>query len=197
MPEMEEDRTGSRLDPGWRDARSRRLERQAKWSLSAGLAVAAVLHVIILAFSPSFQTNRTVREFGAASELDSVGVTWRFLEVRFRPPQIELADGSLFQEPPERFLDAEVVDVGNIQLSRACRRAQIDWERPRAGSLAVEVNASGRVASAEVERSSGDRCADEVLVAIAASVWYQWLPNDRFAAPVRVVQPVRVVRAEI
>jgi hypothetical protein len=197
MPEAKEDRTGSGLDPGWQDSRSTRLKRQGRWSLFAGLVLAAVVHATVLLFSPSFEAERHVREFGFGSEPDSVGVTWRFLEVEFHPPQIELLDGSLWQEPPERFLHAEVVDIGNIQLSRPCQRTEIDWERPRVGTVSVEVTASGRVASADVHRSSGDSCVDEVLVAIAASVWYQWLPNDRFSAPVRVVQPIHAVRAQI
>ena len=52
------------------------------------------------------------------------------------------------------------------------------------------VDEGGRTDDVEIEQSTGDACADEVLSRVAGDLWYRWLPSEEFPAPVDLVQPI-------
>jgi len=41
-------------------------------------------------------------------------------------------------------------------------------------------------------RSSGIRCADDLLERVAGDLLYHWLPSEDFPAPVELTQPMRL-----
>lgn len=66
---------------------------------------------------------------------------------------------------------------------------------PLSGRVHLRVNATGRVETVELTQSVGHICADEVITTVAASMWYHWLPNDRFPGPVDLDQPITLATA--
>jgi hypothetical protein len=115
----------------------------------------------------------------------------------FGPPEIILADGTVAPEPPSRVLQARYVDIGTIQVSPVCAKDRGDWREPTKARIQLKVSERGLAMEAGLVDSTGDACKDEIMMAIAGSVWYQWLPGDRFVAPVELIQPLSAMRADL
>lgn len=167
-------------------SRSQQLRRQHRKILGWSIAVAVVAHVLVLFFGPWFPSSlatgpRTELVEGTAPPFGGLAVT-----VIFDAPALEEEDGSLAQEPDWRILSAS----RSIPPPIACR--DHDWlALPFAkGRVWMTVGDTGRPDTVTVAESTGDRCWDGVMVGLAGDLRYRWLPNDDFAAPVEVFQPV-------
>lgn len=170
------------------DQLRKRNRRVMGWSLGGAIAV----HAALFAFLPGFELPLLDYEDAeitrVASNLDPV----QWIDVSFGPPLIQLPDGRRRREPPSRVLDVERVDVGGTRLPQGCERVRRDGTGVAAGAVALRVGASGRVQYVQTSASTGDRCLDAVLLAVAEDLWYQWLPNAESPAPVDLVQPMRI-----
>jgi hypothetical protein len=147
------------------------------------------LHVGVFVFSPTFRA--TPLAGSGAQPADSVSSSGApiFVEVLFEPPTILLEDGGAWTEPPDRVLNAG----RGIELPGDCLPPRIGVEG-RIGEVRLQVKASGRVKVLGLSRSSGNACLDGVLRTVAGDLWYHWLPNSRFPAPVDLFQPIRISR---
>jgi hypothetical protein len=175
--------------------RLRDLRRRNRRIFGASMAVAVVVHAAIFVGSPTFQADPiwtdTVRTRAPADAEDPTATRW-FVDVFFGPPAIVTGDGSRWQEPPERTLEARAFNVGALRITTACANRPREVLVPADAAVALRLDGSGRVARARIERSSRDACRDEIVVKIANRLWYHWIPNDRFPAPVDLVQPMRI-----
>lgn len=178
------------------ESRSQRLRRRNRAIFGWSLAVAALIHVALFLVVPDIRTD--LMDFASSRLVDGVqeleDVRW--VDVRFGPPVIFLADGELRREPPERVLDVQRVDVGGLMTDRACEWTVFAEGETVAGSVRVRVGAGGRVQYQALEESFGNGCVDEVMVAVAEKLWYQWLPDDGAPPPVELVQPMWAVPSE-
>jgi hypothetical protein len=118
-----------------------------------------------------------------------------FIDVHFGPPEIFRDDGTIWQEPPERVLEARNVELLEINLPPECGSSERRGIVPAQARLRLELNAAGRVTNAELAPATGNPCRDGMMTAIAERLWYHWLPNRAFAAPVELIQPMMVVAA--
>lgn len=154
------------------------------WSLFA----AVVLHVAVFVLSPTFRTELLDGPDAELRTTDASTEVPFFVDLLFGPPTISAPDGSLWTEPPDRVLQAD----HGVRLPAGCTELE---GMPLHGTVRLRVRASGRVDRATLTESTGSRCGDEVVAMVATDLWYQWLPNDRFPAPVELTQPVTVTEA--
>ena len=94
--------------------------------------------------------------------------------------------GGLSTEPPERTLEAKRL----VYLPAACRAIISGSGTIIDGSLRLKVRSTGRVDVVGVVRSTGIPCGDDVLKRVAGDLWYLWLPNSDYPAPVELIQPI-------
>lgn len=168
-------------------APSDRRRRRDRHILGVCIAIAAALHVVVIGL---VSWTRAGAEFVPGSDavvLEPDPWTGTAVDVFFGPPGIRQPDGSTAREPDDRVLAAKrLMQVPPICLSRAVPSA------PGAGEIRLTVNAAGRVDLAELTQSLGDACWDRVALRVAADLWYRWLPNETYPAPVEVLQPLTV-----
>ena len=171
--------------------RSDELRRRDRRVLGWSLVVAAVVHGAVFALAPGFRGET----LGTPDlELDSTGVVGggnATVEVVFGPTVVRLADGADWTAPPERVLWAERA----VRLQDACLGLASEARPPATGRVGLRIKPSGRVDVLGLAASSGDPCADRVLSEVAGDLWYHWLPNEQFGAPVEVEQPVTLMTA--
>ncbi len=171
------------------EERRKRERRVLGWSLG----VAALVHVVVFAVAPPMQVEPMV---GTDVELDTTGAPGganAMVRVFFGPPTVILAERERWTAPSERVLSAE----REVRLEEACLTLAGDGRTPVAGQVGLRIRASGRVDLLGLEASSGDPCADRILTEVAGDLWYHWLPNERFGAPVQVIQPVTLMAASL
>jgi len=173
--------------PGWR-----RGERRQRRIIMVSIGIAVVAHLVFFLVAPRVQFSVTSdRIFGEAA-MQRLVLGDLAVDLHFGPPRILLPDGSRVEEPPERFLEASNLALTVLEVNPACA----DRFRPGLpafeGEVRLQVGRDGRVTVMELEARTGDPCADAALLAAAQSLWYRWLPDERYAAPVDLVQPLRV-----
>ena len=166
-----------------RIARRRKAERKVFYW---GWSVAAALHVILFL---SWRETREVRVTLPNPDLESVEIVDREpipLELFFGPPAISNTAGGISFEPPERVLEVDRL----VYLPAGCRALIGGSGAIVHGSVRLAVNDTGRTDVRGIFRSTGFPCGDAVLQRIAGDLWYRWLPNDEFPAPVELIQPL-------
>lgn len=157
--------------------------------LTWSLAVAAGVHVAIFALSPDFEIEPLDGSRAEVVATDSQRTPSTALEVLFGPPMITAPDGSALREPPDRILRAARV----TELPPLCVHLASELRLPQSGAIRLQVNAAGHAEVVEVFESTGDPCVDNILANTADALRYHWLPDERFPAPVLLVQPVTLV----
>lgn len=148
------------------------------------LGVAAALHVVVFLVFPAMQAGDA--PFPLFSDDLTVEAGAIPLELFFGPPAISNAAGELSLEPPERVLEADRL----VYLEAGCRALIAGSGTVIRGSVRLRVRSNGLADVLDVVRSTGERCGDEVLERVAGDLWYRWLPNEDFPAPVELIQPV-------
>ena len=168
---------------GERIARRRRAERKVfVW----GWSVAAVLHLIVFL---SWRDAREVRVTEPNPDFETVEILDREpipLDLFFGPPAIRNTAGGISVEPPERYLEVDRL----VYLPSNCEALIGGSGAVVRGSVRLAVNETGRTDVRGIVQSTGYPCADAVLQRIAGDLWYRWLPNEEFPAPVELVQPL-------
>jgi hypothetical protein len=175
-----------------RERNIERLRRRHRRIFAWSIGIAVALHVAAFAIFPHVRFSATSDPvFGEAA---SRSLIFGGLEVdlRFGPPVIHLADGTTEPEPENRFLDRERIAIADLDVAVTCADSFLAGSEAREGEVRLRVNPLGYASVVRLERSTGDRCADDALVAAAEALWYRWIPNDRHRAPVELVQPVRI-----
>jgi len=149
------------------------------WSLF----IASALHVAVFLAWPTMTVKLPPQ---ARSHDASV-----YVDVLFGPPGILGADGSISREPLERFLGVDRI----LNLKTECQTLTLQGETLARGSVYLRVGKSGHAGFQRIHESTGHECADQVIAGAAAALRYDWLPNERFPAPVDLIQPVTVLEA--
>ena len=168
--------------------RSTELRRRERRVFGVSFGIAVVLHVVVLGF---VAWSRVAPEWSPESEtIRLVGGSWTGtpIDVFFGPPKIYEADGSIAEEPPDRILEA----VRLLQMPPVCLAREIPPSAPGFGQVRLTVNSSGRIDAVSLDQSTGDVCWDLVAIRVAGDLWYQWLPSERFPAPLELLQPLTV-----
>lgn len=167
----------------------RQRENRRLWT---GLAIAVGLHVAALGL---------VRWSGSGPEwspdhdtvtLESNSWTGTPVDAFFGPPKIFRPDGTIAEEPPDRVLKAARL----LGMPPTCLSREVPPSAPGSGQVRLTVNAIGRIEAVSLDRSTGDSCWDAVAIRVAGDLWYHWLPNERFPAPVELLQPITVGLAQ-
>ena len=172
--------------------RSAKLRERDRRVLAWSLAIAAVLHVAVFLLWPEFEVEPLPGadiSVAPSGRGDDLGI---YVDLFFGPPDLFEADGSFTREPPDRFLEADRI----LRLSTVCAELVEGAPTPVHGRVRMVLNASGRADTAEVARSTGDQCGDEMMLAVANDLIYRWLPSDRFPAPVHLIQPITIAAAQ-
>lgn len=168
---------------GERIAQRRRAERRVfVW----GWSVAAVIHLVVFL---NWRESREVRATVPNPDFETVEIADREpipLELFFGPPAISNAVGGISIEPPERYLEVDRL----VYLPSGCEALIRGSGTIVRGSVRLAVNETGRTDVRGIFQSTGHACADAVLQRIAGDLWYRWLPNDEFPAPVELIQPL-------
>ncbi len=147
--------------------------------LAYSLGIAALAHfAVFFIWSPEFEVEFSRATVVRRSPAEESPKASTFVEVSFGPPEIVTASGAVSREPPDRTLQAGRV----IQLPIRCAGLAHWGSTPSSGRVRLRVNAAGRVDEAQLTQGTGDSCADQVIMSVAGSLWYHWLPNDRFPA---------------
>ena len=148
---------------------------------------AFVLHVAVLVFiaTRTIEPEPRTSAFGVSSATSATGERLS-LEVHFGPPTIATSNGISFREPPNRRL--KTIHVTTIPAG--CDDLFQGTRSQFSGDVRLLVRESGFVDAVELTRGTGLPCADAVLRSVAGALRYHWLPNERFPAPVDLVQPV-------
>jgi hypothetical protein len=175
-----------------RERRRREQERRNRRIVVASVAIAAALHLVAFLVFPHvrFSVFGDAR-FGAAAERSMI-LGGMEVSLHFGPPLILLPDGSWEEEVEERVLDRERVAIGDLQVELTCADAFLPDAPPREGSVRLRVDPLGYARVVALESSTGEGCADRALEVAAGALWYRWLPNARYPAPVELIQPVRL-----
>jgi len=166
--------------------RSEELRDRNRKVFAWSLAIAAAIHVALFLWLPAFDAQPLVlTEIRNEGDTQEVG-TPTFVDVLFGPPAILAADGTVSTEPLGRVLQADRL----VHLPTECSSLSREGRTPAHGQVHLTVDASGRTDDVEIEESTGDACADEVLSRVASDLWYRWLPSEDFPAPVDLIQPI-------
>lgn len=143
-----------------------------------------VIHLAAFAFWPEVPVEPL--DGGALVEREPEDVEDELRRVRvvarFGPPRILAPDGGWVDEPPDRFLEAGRA----IHLPGYCLDRVLTVE----GRVRLRLNDEGRVDLTRIEEGTGSPCGNLALRAVAGDLWYRWLPDERFPAPVELIQPV-------
>ncbi len=172
--------------------RSDHLRRRNRKIFLWSFGGAAVLHLVVLGFTPPFSPKGIGEGATPSSRPGGELVDPLVVDAFFGPPTLVRDDGTLVVEPPSRTLAARNLEVGGEVRGRRCLPSFEGRSTPVYAMLRLEVGESGRVAESEIHRATGDPCTDALMVAIGRSLRYHWLPSEAFPAPVHLLQPVMV-----
>ena len=114
------------------------------------------------------------------------------LNVRFGPPAITTEDGVFRTEPPRGELRTQRL----VRLPAECAALSPRGRTFLTGRVRLRVDASGNASVVELTEGTGEWCGDEALTTVADALRYRWLPDERFPAPVELVQPVMLAEVE-
>lgn len=150
------------------------------WSLGVAVAV----HVAAFLFWPEMPVEPMTAGPVVEAEPEEVDddVLRVPVDARFGPPRILRTAGEWVQEPSDRTLQAG----REVSLPAYC----VGRAQSVEGEVRLRVNGEGRVDQVRIEEGSGTTCGDEALRRVAGDLWYRWLPDARFPAPVDLIQPV-------
>ena len=148
--------------------------------------LAGLLHVVLFLVVPVRDALARPGLSLELAEAPAPGAT--LLDLYFGPPAISGSSGRVSVEPPERFLETERL----VHVPAACRAVIRSSGNDIRGSVRLRVKVTGRVDVTGVVRSSGIRCADDLLERVAGDLLYHWLPSEDFPAPVELTQPMRL-----
>lgn len=151
-------------------------------------AIAALVLGALFLWSPTYRVGplKSAEVQGGAAE--PTAMTPMFVRISFGPPDIFLEDGTVSREPEDRVLEVDRV----VELPTECEDAYREESLPASGEVRLRVPSSGRAEVVEVSRSAGDACGDRLITTVADALRYHWLPDERFPAPVELLQPVTV-----
>ena len=169
-------------------SRSTELRKRDRRVFRASFGIAILLHVAALGLVAWPRTGPEWRPGGETIQLEVDAWTGTPIDVFFGPPKIYEADGTIAEEPPDRILEA----VRVLQMPPECLAREIAPTAPGSGQVRLTVNSSGRIDAVALDQSTGDPCWDRVATRVAGDLWYQWLPSDRFPAPLELLQPMTV-----
>lgn len=173
--------------------RSQELRERHRKILAWSLVVAVVAHLAIFALTPVFRATPLGSTDLPPDTIGTAAGANALVDVVFGPPTIVGSDGGSWTAPAERILPAQ----RGARLRPACAKLLTDGRAPLRGRVQLRVKASGRVDVLGFDRETGEPCADEVLREVAGDLWYHWLPDARFPAPVLLVQPVTLVTTSV
>lgn len=172
-------------------SRSNELRRRDRRVFRVSLGIAVVLHVAALGLIGWSRVAPTWRPDSEAVRLEEDPWTGTPVAVFFGPPKIVEPDGTLSEEPADRILEA----VRVLGMPPICMGREIATAAPGLGEVRLTVNARGRIDAVTLTRSTGDACWDQVATRVAGDLWYRWLPDERFPAPLELLQPLTVALA--
>ena len=164
------------------------LRRRDRRVFRISLGIAVVLHVAALGLIGWSKMAPTWTPDSETVRLEENSWTGTNVAVLFGPPKIFRADGTLSEEPPDRILEA----VRVLGMPPLCVGREIAAAAPGLGEVRLTVNARGRIDAVTLTRSTGDACWDQVATRVAGDLWYRWLPDERFPAPLELLQPLTV-----
>lgn len=185
------------LSPEERDELKQRFDRYRTRSNQVfvlSFLIAAGLHLALFLRNPAREIEVPERDRNVATidALEFPGAGGTLFSVMFDPPRILSPDGTFKREPPERVLLAQNIDVSQSLSSSVCEGRDSGSIASVSGQAHLRIGETGRVTRAEVRESTGDPCHDAVIAGIAGALWYRWLPNAEYPAPIELIQSMRI-----
>lgn len=177
-----------------RESRVAELRDKGRRIFWFSMITAGLIHLVLLVVFQRHRVDVPI-ETAVRHEVNGESEILRFVDVEFGPPEIFRVDGTTAREPPDRVLATRNVDLLEVYLPPECAEHQRREIVPADARLRLELNAAGRVERARLAAASGNPCSDGMMIGIAELLWYRWLPNETYSAPVELIQPMRVVTA--
>lgn len=169
-------------------SRSTELRRSERRVYRVSLGIAFVVHGAAFGLVAWSHAGPQWSPGQDSVQLEEGSWTGTPVDVFFGPTRILESDGTLAEEPPDHILEAARI----LHMPPECLAREIPPSAPGSGQVRLTVNSSGRIDAAALDQSTGDSCWDLVAVRVARDLWYHWLPNEQFPAPLEVLQPVTV-----
>ncbi len=167
------------------------LRKKQNKILAWSLAFAAVFHAALFLLWPTMTVEPLpVTDTPILAAVPIVGPAL-MVDVHFGPPRIFESDGAVSVEPPERVLETSRI----LSVPTGCQNLVGQGRTPARGRVRLRVVASGHTLVDGIEESTGDKCADQVILTLANDLLYRWIPSERFPAPVDLIQPVTLTQA--
>lgn len=167
-------------------SRSAQLRERHRRIFAWSLAAAVVVHLALFILTPAFRSETENQPEIRVLTVDRGPGPQTLVEVLFGPPAISALDGTVWPEPPDHLLKVSRL----VRLPMGCGAVAPGGGGDLQGRVRLRVRASGLVDVVDVTESTGSSCGDSVMTILAGSLWYRWLPNDRFPPPVDLVQPL-------
>jgi hypothetical protein len=169
-------------------SRAAALRERHRRIFACSLGIAAVLHVAVFATWPGFRVEHLTSEAPETAAEFLVGDGQPvYVEVVFGPPEVVREDGRLVRQ--NRRLEAGRV----IILPEDCLTLGNGNGALPHGRVWLRVGEHGDADAQGIQQSTGNDCADEAIRTMADALLYHWLPNERYPAPLDVIQPVTLL----
>ena len=168
--------------------RSEERRKRDRRLVGISVGIAAILHVVVIGFVTWTGPGIELRPGSETVRLEENPWTGTSVDVFFGAPRIYRPDGTIAREAPDRVLEAKRI----LRMPPACLSRDVVPVAPGSGEVRLTVNARGRIDLVVLTRSTGDLCWDQVATRVAGDLWYRWLPNDGFPAPLELLQPLTV-----
>jgi hypothetical protein len=166
--------------------RSEQLRDQYRKIFAWSLTAAVVVHVAVFVLVPGFHAKALYPGESLRRDTTASGGQGTPIHVLFGPPSIDVPGGGTWVEPPERVLEVDRA----VDLPPGCRALSRAGGATLHGRVRLRVDSAGLAGVVQLAESTGHPCADRAMALVAGDLWYHWLPDARFAAPVDLVQPV-------
>lgn len=173
------------------NSRGQDLRKRHNWILVWSIAIAGLFHVALFLLWPTMEVEPLPSTESSIEATAPIAGHAIMVDVHFGPPKIFQRDGSVSVEPPERVLETSRI----MSLPTGCGNLIQEDRMPARGEVRLQVVASGHTQVEGIEASTGDECADQVVLTLANDLLYRWIPSERFPAPVELIQPVTLTRA--
>ncbi len=169
--------------------RATELRRRHRKILMWSLGIAIGVHAAVFALSPTFEAEPMDGSGRTPDVVRPSDAVPTFLDVLFGPPTITGPDGTTHVEA--RRLEKALA----VKLPSGCTAFGTNSPVALEGRVELSVDGTGDSNVVKITERTGVPCVDDVMTGLARDLRYHWLPDERFPAPVHLVQPVTMTPA--
>lgn len=174
--------------------RSEQLRKRDRKVLAWALFIAVAIHVAVFILMPAVRAGgkEGLGEKTAAKNPDAGVPLKAVVSVVFGPPTITVGDSTEVTQPSDRTLHTSRI----VALPAKCSSLVDGIQGPLLARFRLRIPKTHEAKDVRLVETSGNACADDILVQLTRDLAYHWLPDERFPAPVALVQPAALLGVE-